>query len=102
MSLYEVSEIVVGQSFLVRDLLRGGEPLRISERTATKSLTTWDRIGARVIELNGKRMIAGGVLPFTHEASEELIRASRPQQEEDAAGAEEIGKEVGCAGRDQL
>jgi hypothetical protein len=74
MSLYEVSEIVVGQSFLVRDLLRGGEPLRISERTATKSLTTWDRIGARVIELNGKTMIAGGVLPFTHEASEEVIR----------------------------
>ena len=75
MSLYEVSEIVVGQSFLARDLLRGGEPLRISERTATKSLTTWDRIGARVIELNGKTMIAGGVLPFTHEASEEVIRA---------------------------
>jgi len=75
MSLYEVSEIVVGQSFLARDLLRGGEPLPISERTATKSLTTWDRIGARVIELNGKTMIAGGVLPFTHEASEEVIRA---------------------------
>jgi hypothetical protein len=74
MSLYEVSEIVAGQSFLARDLVRGGEPIRISERTATKSLTIWDRIAARVVELNGKSIIAGGVLPFTHKASEEVIR----------------------------
>jgi len=74
MSLYEVSDIIPGQSFLARDLVRGGEPIRISERTATKSLTTWDRIGARVVELNGKLMIAGGLLPFTREASEEVIR----------------------------
>jgi hypothetical protein len=74
MSLYEVSDIIPGRSFLARDLVRGGEPIRISERTATKSLTTWDRIGARVVELNGKLIIAGGLLPFTHEASEEVIR----------------------------
>jgi hypothetical protein len=74
MSLYEVSDIVAGQSFLARDLVRGGEPIHISERTATKSLATWDRIGARVVELNGKLIIAGGVLPFTHEASEEVIQ----------------------------
>ena len=52
MSLYEVSDIIAGQSFLARDLVHGGEPIRISERTATKSLATWDRIGARVVELN--------------------------------------------------
>ena len=74
MSLYEVSDIIAGRSFLARDLVRGGEPIRISERTATKSLTTWDRIGARVVELNGKLVIAGGLLPFTHEASEEVIQ----------------------------
>ena len=74
MSLYEVSDIIAGQSFLARDLVRGGEPMRISERTATKSLATWDRIGARVVEVNGKLIIAGGVLPFTHDASEEVIR----------------------------
>src|ERR1044071_9446452 len=74
MSLYEVSDIIAGQSFLARDLVRGGESIRISERTVTQSLTTWDRIGARVVELNGKLIIAGGLLPFTHEASEEVIR----------------------------
>ena len=38
MSLYEASAIVPGQSFLARDLLRGGEPILISERTATRTL----------------------------------------------------------------
>jgi hypothetical protein len=73
MSLYEVSDIVVGESFLARDLVRGGAPIRISERSATKTLVDWDRIGARVVKLNGKMILAGGLLPFTHAASQEVI-----------------------------
>src|SRR6187455_94278 len=46
MSLYEASAIVPGQSFLARDLLRGGEPVLISERTATRTLKEWDQIAA--------------------------------------------------------
>lgn len=42
MSLYEVSDIVRDQSFLARDLLRGGEPVRISEKSATHTLKQWD------------------------------------------------------------
>src|SRR6516164_8446546 len=38
MSLYEASAIVPEQSFLARDLVRGGEPVLISERTATRTL----------------------------------------------------------------
>ena len=38
MSLYEVSRVVVGESFLARDLVRGGEPVRVFERSATQSL----------------------------------------------------------------
>jgi hypothetical protein len=33
-SLYEVSDIRPGESFLARDLIRGGEPVRVSERKA--------------------------------------------------------------------
>ena len=46
MSLYEVSDITTGQSFRARDLVRGGDPMLVSERTATRTLKTWDRIGA--------------------------------------------------------
>jgi hypothetical protein len=47
MSLYEVSDIVRDTSFRARDLVRGGEPVLISERSATRSLKQWDRIATR-------------------------------------------------------
>src|SRR6202166_4901112 len=43
MSLYEASDIIPGQSFRARDLVRGGDPVLVSERTATRTLKTWDR-----------------------------------------------------------
>ena len=63
MCLYEVSEIAPGQSFLARDLLRGGEPIPVSEYSATKSLKLWDKIGARTVEVSGKNILAGALLP---------------------------------------
>jgi hypothetical protein len=62
MSLYEASAIVPGQSFLARDLLRGGAPVLISERTATRTLKEWDRIAARIVVMGhspGPRRAAG-------------------------------------------
>jgi hypothetical protein len=82
MSLYEVSEIVPGQSFLARDLLRGGAPIRVSEHSATKSLKLWDKIGARIIEVSGKNVLAGGLLPFRPSAASLLmdeLKAARTQ-----------------------
>ena len=73
MSLYEASAIVSGQSFLARDLVRGGDPVLISERTATRTLKEWDRIAARVVAQGQKCILAGGVLAFTFEGSERLM-----------------------------
>jgi hypothetical protein len=77
MSLYEVSDIVRDASFLARDLLRGGETIRVSERLATRSLKTWDRIAARVIRLGTKAEMAGGVLLFDYDTSEIVLNALR-------------------------
>ena len=73
MSLYEVSDIQPGQSFLAHDLLRGGEPIRVSEHTATKTIRPWDRLAMRIIEVRGKTIIGGGLLPFEHPLAEKLI-----------------------------
>jgi hypothetical protein len=73
MSLYEVSDIQPGQSFLARDVINGGEPLRVSERTATKTLKPWDRVAMRVVDERGKMVIGGGLLPFEHELSEHFL-----------------------------
>jgi hypothetical protein len=73
MSLYEVSEIVPGRSFLARDLIRGGEPILVSEGTATQTLKQWERIGARILPISDKHVIAGGLLPFSPESSDALL-----------------------------
>ncbi len=75
MSLYEVSDIRPGRSFLARDLIRGGEPVRVSERTATKTLKRWDRLAMRIVDVRGTVFIGGGLLPFEQELSERLIVA---------------------------
>jgi hypothetical protein len=73
MSLYEVSQVVPGKSFLARDLVRGGEPVLVSERSATQTLKDWDRIAARIVPIGQKHIMAGGLLPFSPEASELLM-----------------------------
>lgn len=77
MSLYEVSQVVPGKSLLARDLIRGGEPILVSEGSATKTLKQWDRIGARIVTVMGKNIFAGGMLPFTPQASDMLFDALR-------------------------
>ena len=104
MSLYEVSGIVAGESFLARDLVRGGEPVRVVERTATTTLAPWERIGARLVRLNGRILLAGGLLPFTFEASEAVLKSlktsmKRARKElrdktKDIAGATSIADEI--------
>ena len=89
MSLYEASDIIPGQSFRARDLVRGGDPVVVSERTATRTLKTWDRIAARIVEHNGKMILAGGLLSFTLEASEALF--SRLRDRPSNAGAKRHG-----------
>ena len=74
MSLYEVSEVEPNSGFLVRDLIRGGEPVRVSERSASRTLKQWDKIGARVVvTVGGKQLLSGGVLSFTMEAADALL-----------------------------
>lgn len=80
MSLYEVSDIVPDQSFLARDLIRGGDPIRVSERSATRSLKPWDRIAARLVQVGTRIVMAGGVLPLDYEISETVLRSLRRAQ----------------------
>ena len=92
MSLYEVSDVRAGKSLLARDLLRGGEPVRVSERTATRTLKQWDRIAARLTDVQGKVLIGGGLLPFDRELSETLLVSLNHTQK----GAAKDGAEMLC------
>lgn len=95
MSLYEASDIQPGQSFLARDLLRGGEPIRVVERTATKTIKPWDRLAMRIVEVRGQTVIGGGLLPFEHELSQEMIGAIAGTKKRMAKDAPTLFDELG-------
>jgi len=106
MSLYEVSDVVRGTSFRARDLIRGGEPVLISERSATRTLKSWDRIGARVVRVGSQTQICGGVLAFGHETSEIVIESVRKFEalgdEEKRELAEANGQDLDATAIDDL
>jgi hypothetical protein len=94
-SLYEVSGLVPGQSMLLRDLVRGGEPVRVSEKRGSEGLRRWDRIATRVVPLRDRTVISGTLMLFDPDASEALlaslrkVRARAPR--EVAKAARELG-----------
>jgi hypothetical protein len=96
--LYEIGDIVPGESFLARDLMRRVEPVRVSERSEARTLKPGDRIGVRLIKLSGKTVTAGSVLVFDTEAVDRLLDAlakmqARTQQELERR-AEDAGKSM--------
>jgi hypothetical protein len=73
MSLYEISDVIPGKSMLMRDLVRGGDPVLVSEGSATQSLKEWDKLAARIVPLAKKSVLAGGALVFSPEAAAAAI-----------------------------
>lgn len=97
MSLYEISDIVPEQSFLARDLIRGGDPIRVREKSATRSLKSWDRIAARIVDVSSTIQMAGGVLPLDYDTSEDLLRSVQEARQKARAEAEEKLLESGMS-----
>jgi hypothetical protein len=98
MSVYEVSDIIHDTSFWAWDLVRGGEPILISERLATRSLKQWDRIATRVVRIGSQMLISGAVLPYDREASEKVLKllrnvAKRTDKEKQKL-ADRVGRDV--------
>ena len=105
MSLYEVSDVRSGKSLLAHDLFRGGEAVRVSEGTATRSLKQWDRIAARLVEDRGKVVFGGGLLPFDCDLAETLLtslrRAGKRAAKEGAEILPELDSSIGPADLNQ-
>lgn len=75
LSLHEVVGVTRGHHCDVRDLVRGGEPVRVHEHMGTQNLVQWDRLAGRVLQWEGKYIFSGGILPFHQEAAQNLLRA---------------------------
>ena len=72
-SLYEVVGIDPGRGLKVRDLILGGNSVTVHEKLGSKSAAPWDRLAARVVEVNGKTYFTGAVLRFRHELSLQFL-----------------------------
>ena len=73
LSVYEVVAVSAGKHCELSDLVRGGKMIRVHEHMGTQNMVKWDRIAARVLNTDGKHTFSGGILPFPHEASRDLL-----------------------------
>jgi hypothetical protein len=94
-SLHEVSDVVLDKSFRARDLVRGGEPVLISERSATRTLKQWDRFAGRVVQVGQRTQISGAVLPYEYQTSENLIEGLRSIGKLTRKQKKELAKAIG-------
>ena len=91
MSLYEISDIVLDDSFLARDVFRGGEPVRVSERSGTRYLKPWDRMAARLVQVGSRIEMAGGALPLDFGTSETILERLRWAKKKSRTEADKSG-----------
>jgi hypothetical protein len=75
MSLYEVLDTAPGRHFVVRDLVRGGEPVRVADQRGSQSVTRWDRLAARLLPIEGTTQMAGGALRLDFDDAAALVAA---------------------------
>jgi hypothetical protein len=76
-SLYEVTETVPKSHLFVRDLVRGGEPIRLDDREMASLVVKWDRFAMRLMNIRGKFHATTTVLDFPIEESDELLAELR-------------------------
>ena len=77
MSLYEVIEVERGSRIILKDLVRGGDPIPVREISASYQLVKWDRLGCRVLSIGETHYLSGGVLWFEHETADHLLSMIR-------------------------
>lgn len=99
-SLCEVSGLQPGEWMRLRDLISGGEPVQVMERSVSRSLRLWDHVAKRVVPLRGHQVASGVLMVFDHRESEALRAALcriRKRAPREAAG---LARELGVAAED--
>lgn len=95
MSLYEVTETVPGSHLIVKDLVRGGDPIRVEDRRGSTGAVKWDRLGARLIRVNGKNYLSPGILQFSLDGAEDMAEAVRESSAQAQRELQEAIEELG-------
>ena len=73
MSLYEVTQVTAGESFVAKDLVRSGAPIHFFDVRASGGLRPRDKVAVRHVHLMGKDMITGALLYFHPARADQLL-----------------------------
>ncbi len=73
LSVYEVVDATPGSHFVARDLVRGGEPVRVADKLGSRSVARWDRLAARLLPIGDETHMAGGVLLLDFDDAAALV-----------------------------
>jgi len=93
MSLYEVSDILPGESFKARDLILEDDPILVDERSATQDMFQWEQFAMRIVNVKGRNIIAGERLPFRPELVEPVVEQICLRADEAATMVENMSSE---------
>jgi len=101
-SLYEVSDIVRGRGFSVRDLIRGGEPVAVEEHSGSRNIQQWDRIAARLVWIRGQPTFTGMLLRYRHETAAKLTQLLELLKKRAMDEIDKMGRELDVQGIEAL
>jgi len=102
MSAYEVVETTPGSHLILRDVIRGGEPLRVEDRLGSRHAVPGEHIATRLLPINGRTYLSGGVLPLRAEQAEALAEEVRRLRTELSDELERAAGEEGTAAADPV
>jgi hypothetical protein len=94
-SLYEVLEVEPGRHFTLRDLIRGGEPIRVDEPDRSRHVRPNDLLGARVFRVRQRVRTSETVLGLSVETAEEIEESLADWTRQAKERAPEIAAELG-------
>lgn len=90
MSLYEVVELPPSRGAVVRDMVRGGNPITVPDLVAPAGTAEGTCLGLRLFQVKGRHHAAPGILPFSGAgASAALAALSKVLDEYDATPSAE-------------
>jgi len=72
-SLYEVAAVRPGEGMTLRDLLLGGEPFDVTERSGSRLVKRWDCLAMRAVAFRGQRQLGGAILPISRDLAPDLV-----------------------------
>lgn len=95
LSLYEAQEVKPGEGLTVKDLLRSdAPPVKVTERSASRTLVKWDIFGARIARRADGHVFSGALYPMDRQRAHKCLEQILDELAREKAADEDAFREV--------